>query len=56
MGALVPLAGLAWAPEIRGLPVVAPGFAVLMGSLWLIMPTTSVVTLPTLLAPAAPLR
>ena len=53
MGALVTLAGLAWDPEIRGILVVATGFAVLMGSIWLIMATNSGVRLATLLATAA---
>ena len=53
MGALVTLAGLAWDPEIRGSLVVATGFAVLMGSIWLIMTTNSGIRLATLLATAA---
>ena len=49
MDNLVTLAGLAWDPEIRGILVVATGFAVLMGSIWLIMATNSGVRLATLL-------
>ena len=53
MDSLVTLAGLAWDPEIRGILVVATGFVVLMGSVWLVMATNSGVRLATLMAAAA---
>ena len=53
MDNLVTLAGLGWDPEIRGILVVGTGFAVLMGSIWLIMATNSGIRLATLLATAA---
>ena len=53
MDSLVTLAGLAWDPEIRGILVVVTGFAVLMGSIWLIMVTNSGIRLATLMAAAA---
>ncbi len=53
MDSLVTLAGLAWDPEIRGILVVATGFVVLMGSVWLIITTNSGVRLATLMAAAA---
>ncbi len=53
MDTLVTLAGLAWDPEIRGILVVATGFAVLMGSIWLIIVTNSGIRLATLMAAAA---
>lgn len=52
MGTLVTLAGLAWDPEIRGILTVATGFAVLMGSIWLIISTNSGIRLATLIAAA----
>ena len=53
MDTLVMLAGLAWDPEIRGILTVATGFAVLMGSVWLIVATNSGVRLATLMSAAA---
>jgi hypothetical protein len=53
MDTLVTLAGLAWDPEIRGILTVATGFAVLMGSVWLIVATNSGVRLATLMSAAA---
>ena len=47
MDTLVMLAGLAWDPEIRGILTVATGFAVLMGSVWLIVATNSGIRLAT---------
>jgi len=53
MDTLVTLAGLAWDPEIRGILTVATGFAVLMGSIWLIVATNSGIRLATLVSAAA---
>ena len=53
MDTLVMLAGLAWDPEIRGILTVATGFAVLMGSVWLIVATNSGIRLATLMSAAA---
>ena len=53
MGTLVTLAGLAWDPEIRGILVVATGFAVLLGSVWLVNVTNSGIRLATLMSAAA---
>ena len=53
METLVTLAGLGWDPEIRGILTVATGFAVLMGSVWLIVATNSGVRLATLVSAAA---
>lgn len=53
MDTLVTLAGLGWDPEIRGILTVATGFAVLMGSIWLIVATNSGIRLATLMSAAA---
>ena len=53
MDTLVTMAGLAWDPEIRGILTVATGFAVLMGSIWLIVVTNSGIRLATLMSAAA---